>query len=206
MLKVSLPAGLVAISTFAEQKVLGLFHWFIIDSSVEFAMSIVLLDLAIYWQHRIFHEVNVFWKLHRVHHSDIDLDATSALRFHPIEMIFSMFYKVILVLILGLSVESILVFEIILSSMAIFNHSNLYLPIWLERGLRFFIVTPQMHIIHHSIDQTESDTNYGFNLSIWDKVFGTYTSEFKSSGTIGNSKFRSIKDHSIIHLLKQPFL
>jgi len=204
-LKVVLPTGLIYFVSLAQTKTLGLFNLININFFLEILISLILLDLAIYWQHRIFHQVSIFWKIHRVHHSDVDLDATTALRFHPIEIILSMFYKILLVLILGLSLESILIFEIILSSMAIFNHSNLYIPAKLESVLRLFIVTPQMHIIHHSVEQFESDSNYGFNLSIWDKIFKSYSPKFLSDGLIGNKRFRSSQDNKILNLLKQPF-
>lgn len=201
-----IPYGLAYISILCNEKQWGLFHQVNLDGVTELILSLFILDFAIYWQHLLFHKNKWLWKLHRVHHSDIDLDTTSALRFHPLEIFISMIYKVVLVFTLGLSVESILVFEIVLNFMAMFNHSNLMLPAVLERWLRFFIVTPQMHIIHHSVEQYESDTNYGFNFPFWDRIFRTYTDEFSSQGIIGQKKFRSKRDHSLTEMLKQPFI
>ena len=165
----------------------------------------IILDLAIYFQHLLFHKNRFLWKLHRVHHSDIDLDTTSALRFHPLEIALSLFFKAILIFIFGFSMEAIFVFEIILNFMSMFNHSNLHIPVKVEKILRWIIVTPQMHIIHHSTEQYESDTNYGFNFSFWDRIFKTYISKFMSKGIIGNKKYRTDKDHHMWDLLKQPF-
>lgn len=204
--KMLLPLGLNYVSTYSESKGFGLFNLLDLSYWMELILSICILDLAIYFQHLVSHKNKILWKIHRVHHSDIDLDASTALRFHPIEIVLSLLFKAFLVLIFGFSIESILVFEIILNFMAMFNHSNLYLPQKIEQFLRFIVVTPQMHIVHHSIEKYESDSNYGFNFSFWDKIFKTYTPDFKSGGVIGNKNFRSIDDQKIQNLLRQPFL
>ncbi len=209
-LRLIVPAGLGALCLYVENNGIGLFNMALFKElwsySIEVMVSLVFLDLAIYGQHWLFHRVDILWKLHRVHHSDVDLDATSALRFHPIEILISLLIKVLLILIFGFSIESILIFEIILNFVSMFNHSNLYIPKKIEKILRVFLVTPQMHIIHHSTERFESDSNYGFNLSLWDRLFKTYTPAFKSSGKIGNHRFRKIKDQSFVELLKQPFI
>ena len=144
---------------------------------IEVVLVIVLLDLAIWAQHLVSHKVPLLWRLHRVHHADRDLDASSALRFHPIEIALSAAYKLGIVLLLGPSILAAVLFEVILNASAMFNHANLAMPPWLDRLLRSLVVTPDMHRIHHSVDRREHDTNFGFCLSIWDRLFRTYTPE-----------------------------
>lgn len=144
---------------------------------LEVTLSVILLDLAIWAQHVISHRVPFLWRLHRVHHSDRDLDASSALRFHPVEIALSALYKLVIILALGPAVIAVVVFEIILNASAMFNHANLKLPLWLDRILRTVFVTPDMHRIHHSVHRFEHDSNYGFCLSVWDHMFGTYTAQ-----------------------------
>jgi sterol desaturase/sphingolipid hydroxylase (fatty acid hydroxylase superfamily) len=141
-----------------------------------------------------------------VHHADVDLDVSSALRFHPLEILLSVGYKLAIVLLLGIGPEALVVFEVILSSMAMFNHSNLHIPFKLEKVLRLFIVTPQLHIIHHSVYRKESDMNYGFNLSLWDRLFRTYQKEFSTSGQIGQSYYREKIEHNFKKILLLPFV
>ncbi len=140
----------------------------------EFILAILILDFIIWGQHVITHKIPFLWRLHRVHHADRDIDATSGLRFHPIEIALSMLLKIGAVYLLGVSVLAVLVFEITLNAMAMFNHANLRLPLWLDAILRQFIVTPDMHRVHHSTHRREHDSNYGFFLSIWDRLGGTY--------------------------------
>lgn len=206
LIKISFPTGLLYFSQFAQKYNLGLFNQFNLSMLVELFASIIIFDLLIYLQHVLSHKCNLLWRVHRVHHADIDLDATSALRFHPIEMVLSFFYKTFCIFLFGFTGESILIFEIILSSMAIFNHSNIHIHPKVEKLIRFFLVTPQMHIIHHSADQRESDTNYGFNLSIWDRIFGTYSHKFSSDATIGQLYGRKKHEHRLLTLLKMPFI
>lgn len=141
---------------------------------IEIILAVVLLDLAIYWQHRMSHVIPVLWRLHRVHHADLDFDCTTALRFHTLEILLSMLYKWLLVLLIGPTVVAVLIFEILLNGMAIFNHANASLPGFLDRYLRWFVVTPDMHRVHHSCIVQETNSNYGFNLSIWDRLFSSY--------------------------------
>ena len=140
----------------------------------EVLLSILILDLAIWAQHLITHKVPLFWRFHRMHHADRDMDVTTGFRFHPVEIVASMGLKIILVYALGPPAIAVLLFEVILSGTALFNHANLKLPLWLDRGLRLFLVTPDMHRIHHSTERREHDSNYGFSLSIWDRLFRTY--------------------------------
>ena len=206
IVKAILPLGLISFSLFFQEKGWGVFNIVEGNAFVKIVISVILLDGLIYFQHVLFHKIPFIWRLHRVHHADVDLDVTSALRFHPLEILISIGYKLVVVFILGVGPEAIIIFEVILSSMAMFNHSNLHIPERVERLLRFLIVTPQMHIIHHSVDRKESDMNYGFNLSIWDRLFRTYLRDFSTIGQIGQSYYRDKMDHSFKKILLLPFV
>ena len=147
---------------------------------VELALAVLILDLAIWMQHWVTHKVPLFWRFHRVHHADRDMDVTTGFRFHPVEILASMGLKIALVYLLGPSALAVLVFEILLSGTALFNHANLALPGSLDRMLRLVLVTPDMHRVHHSIHRDEHDSNYGFALSLWDRLFRTYVPEPKA--------------------------
>jgi len=173
-----------------------------------FVLSIILLDLAIYGQHRASHKWAWLWRLHKVHHTDLDFDVTTAIRFHPIEILLSMCYKSICILIIGVNPVAIIVFEIILSSCALFNHSNVKLPLVFDKWLRLILVTPDMHRVHHSVIQAETDSNYGFSISIWDRIFGSYTDQPKQGHdkmTIGLSQYQHVDDVAVSRLLLMPF-
>lgn len=203
--KILLPSGLAFVALYAKESDLGLFNIVSLDGTFVLFFSVVLLDFLIYLQHVLTHKVSFLWRFHRVHHADVDLDTTSALRFHPVEIIFSICYKVFLIFIFGFSVESIFVFEILLNFMAMFNHSNIGIPKPIERILRLFIVTPQMHIVHHSVHQEESDMNYGFNLSVWDRLFRTYKFALDEQSLVGQKYYRSAREHRLWALLILPF-
>lgn len=203
--KAVFPLGLIYFANKASENSIGLLNLIELPLVANLIVSLIFLDFAIYLQHVVSHKIDFLWKFHRVHHTDVDLDTTSALRFHPIEILLSSFYKAALIFIFGINVEAIIIFEIILNFMAMFNHSNIHIPTALERLLRLFVVTPQMHIIHHSVEQEESDMNYGFNLSIWDRVFKTYIAKFKSAGLIGQAYNREPEEQGFVALLKLPF-
>lgn len=169
----------VGAATFDQQHNWGLLNQFVMPTWLEYTIVVVILDCAIYWQHVAAHRIPMLWQIHKVHHADHDLDASSGLRFHPIEIAFSMLVKCTAVVVLGASPDSVMLFEIVLSSCAVFNHSNVALPSRIERFLRVFIVTPDMHRIHHSVHIDETDSNYGFNIAAWDRLFGTYRPEPK---------------------------
>lgn len=152
----------------------GLFNLLDWPLWVEVLLAIILLDFAIWVQHLITHKVPLFWRFHRVHHADRDLDVTTALRFHPVEILASMGLKIGLVYVLGPQAIAVLLFEILLNGTAMFSHSNLALPGWLDRAIRVVLVTPDMHRVHHSVQRQEHDCNYGFALSVWDRIFRTY--------------------------------
>ena len=152
----------------------GLFFLYPLPLWWQIGISVVLLDLLIYWQHRIFHRYDWGWRLHRMHHTDKVVDATTGFRFHPVEIAVSALIKVGAILLLGAPLLGVLIFEALLNACAMFNHSNLRLPGWLDRVLRLFIVTPDMHRVHHSVDPAEHHRNFGFCLSVWDRLFGSY--------------------------------
>jgi sterol desaturase/sphingolipid hydroxylase (fatty acid hydroxylase superfamily) len=205
-LRLLLGAGSVGMALVVTAKKWGVVHLLKLTPSLSVDIALIIFfDLAIYLQHLASHLIAPLWRLHRVHHTDPDLDVTSALRFHPLEILLSMMFKFLLIVISGASVRSVVLFEVVLSSMAIFNHSNIVIPERFESLLRKLFVTPQMHIIHHSVEKTESDTNFGFNLSIWDRLFKTYQESFDSSGVIGQQKFRLASDQKLTSLLTQPF-
>lgn len=169
-----LPLGLAGVALWAQARGIGLFSGLAWPRWLEFALALLLLDLAIYWQHRLLHVLPWLWPLHRVHHTDTTLDATSALRFHPFEIALSLAIKLALVLAFGVPAAAILAFEILLSSFALFTHANLALPSPLDRVLRWLLVTPTMHRVHHSNLANEQRSNYGFHLSVWDRLFRSY--------------------------------
>jgi sterol desaturase/sphingolipid hydroxylase (fatty acid hydroxylase superfamily) len=172
--------GSVSVMTFATflmNNSWGLLPRLAIPYYLDIVVGVILLDLAIYGQHVISHKVPLFWRLHQVHHSDRDIDATTGVRFHPLEIIASLFYKLAVIAVIGPLAISVVAFEIILNGSAVFNHANLKLPIWLDKGLRTIIVTPDMHRVHHSVVIKETNSNYGFCLSFWDRLFKTYIAQ-----------------------------
>jgi len=205
---VSLPLAAVGAALAAEQLgwgVLGLVAW---PSWLEFIVAIVLLDFAIWLQHLASHKITLLWRLHRVHHADPEFDLTTGIRFHPIEIVLSMLYKIAWVLVLGPTAMAVLIFELILNAGAMFNHANVAIPRWLDAVLRSVIVTPDMHRIHHSVHPAEHDTNYGFNLSIWDRLFRTYTiapRDGHAEMTIGLEQYQNDKPTRLVASLAIPF-
>ncbi|MDX8413607.1 MAG: sterol desaturase family protein [Mariprofundales bacterium] len=159
---------------FAAQQQWGLLHHIALPHLLEIALAVVVLDGIIYWQHRLFHRTPLLWQLHRVHHADTHLDVSSALRFHPIEILLSMVIKITAVVALGIDPVAVLIFEVLLNGMAMFNHGNIHLPQAVDHWLRMWVVTPDMHRIHHSTLPQEFNRNFGFNLSCWDRMFGSY--------------------------------
>jgi len=179
ILAISLPLLAVGAAIDAGRAEIGLLHLVDWPAWVEITLAIVFFDFAIWFQHMITHKIPLLWRLHRVHHSDRDLDVTTAIRFHPLEIALSMIIKIGLVYALGPAAIAIIMFEIILNGTAMFNHANIRIPDRLERAIRWVLVTPDMHRVHHSVDRHEHDSNYGFALSIWDRLFGTYIAQPK---------------------------
>lgn len=190
----AIPLVAVAAAFYAARQGWGLFNWLDWPVWLEWLAAILILDLAIWFQHLVSHKVPVLWRLHRMHHADVDIDVTTAIRFHPIEIALSMLWKIVCVVALGAAPEAVILFEIILNGCAMFNHANVALPQGVDRVLRLFIVTPDMHRVHHSVIRREHDSNYGFNLSVWDRLFGTYTPQPEKGHdgmTIGLTPYQS---------------
>lgn len=207
LVRLTYPIVAVGLALMAQEKGWGLFNIFEAPTWVAVLVSIVLLDLAIYLQHVMFHAVPALWRLHRMHHADQAIDVTTGLRFHPIEILLSMGVKLAVVLALGPPAVAVLVFEVLLNATAMFNHSNVRIPLGLDRVLRLFVVTPDMHRVHHSIDPKETDSNYGFNLPWWDRLLGTYTAQPREGHdgmTIGIEQFRTVRDQWLDKMLIQP--
>lgn len=173
-LAIALPFLAVGAAVDAWRNGWGLFNQLDWPILLEIGLSILILDVAIWAQHLITHKVPLFWRFHRVHHADRDMDVTTAVRFHPVEILASMLLKIGLVYLIGPQAVAVVLFEVILNGTAMFSHSNLRLPLWLDRAVRLVLVTPDMHRVHHSVHRHEHDSNYGFALSIWDRLFGTY--------------------------------
>lgn len=203
-----IPMVAVAAALWAETQGWGLFNWLGWSGWIAVPLSILVLDLAIYGQHVVSHKLPIFWQLHKVHHADVDFDVTTGIRFHPIEIALSMLWKIVIVVALGAPAVAVVLFEVILNGCAMFNHSNIALPSWLDRTLRAVLVTPDMHRVHHSILRREHDTNYGFNLSVWDRLFGTYTDQPEKGHegmTLGLPPFQGAEPTGLWWSLALPF-
>ena len=201
LIRLIFPGAAVGFALLMANKNFGLFNVLQLPITLEIILAILLLDFSIWLQHVIFHRVDVFWRFHRVHHADPDLDVTSGNRFHPLEIVFSMLYKYLWILILGPSVGAVIIFEVILNGFALFNHANIKLPLALDRFLRWMVVTPEMHRIHHSVISSEHNSNFGFNLSIWDRIFKTYTDQASAPQEemkIGLDNFSTPKENSTL--------
>lgn len=204
----AVPLVAVAAALHAEAQGWGLFNVVAWPYWLEFILALLILDLAIWFQHYVSHKVPLFWRLHKVHHADVDLDVSTAIRFHPVEIALSMLWKIVIAYVFGPAAAAVVVFEVLLNACAMFNHANIALPLWLDRILRTVIVTPDMHRVHHSVIRREHDSNYGFNLSIWDRLFGTYTAQPEMGHehmTIGLSEYQSRKPTRLLWSLALPF-
>ncbi len=202
------PGAAIAVAVAAEAHGWGLLNAYGVPGWIALPMAVVLLDLAIYFQHVMFHAVPTLWRLHRVHHADLDFDVTTGTRFHPIEILISVLIKMAAVAAIGASPLAVLVFEVLLNALAMFNHANARLPKWLDASLRLFVVTPDMHRVHNSFVYNESASNFGFNLPWWDRLFGTYRAQPAAGHdnmVIGVDAFRSPEDLRLDRLLVQPF-
>lgn len=208
LVRLAVPITLITLAIKFQEEKVGLFNHLSWPLWLEFTLSFLLLDMIIYWQHVVFHKIPLLWRLHRVHHTDIDFDTSTALRFHPIEILLSIAVKAATLFIFGISPITLLVFEVVLNFSAMFNHSNISFPTKIENWLRAFIITPDMHRIHHSVLRPETDSNFGFFLSVWDRLFRSYIPKSKNNlqqDDIGLSCFRSLKDQRLDQLLIQPF-
>ena len=206
LVRFTVPAAAVGVAAWAEAREVGLLPALGAPGWVAVPASMVLLDLLIYWQHRWTHTVPALWRLHRVHHADPELDATTGLRFHPVEILLSMGLKMAAVVALGAPAVAVLAFEVVLNATAMFNHAAIRLPPWLERWLRLFVVTPEMHRTHHSEARAETDSCYGFCLPWWDRLFGSYRAAPAAGEAvvIGVEGWREKGQQRLDRLLVQP--
>jgi sterol desaturase/sphingolipid hydroxylase (fatty acid hydroxylase superfamily) len=204
------PITAVGVAALAHARGWGLLGAIVsLPTWLDVVLSVVVLDLAIYFQHRLFHAVPALWRLHRVHHTDLELDVTTGLRFHPVEMLLSVGFKAGAVALLGPPAVAVVLFEVLLNAGSLFSHANLRLPATVDRLLRAVLVTPDMHRVHHSADPTETNTNFGFTLSWWDRFLGTYRGQPKSGHdamAIGVEGFAGHAVLSLYRLLIQPLL
>ncbi len=203
------PLAAVGAALGATEQGWGLFNLVAIPGWLAIGASVVVLDLAIYFQHRLFHAVPWLWRLHRMHHADLEFDVTTGLRFHPLEVLLSMGIKLAVVSVLGAPAVAVLIFEVLLNATSMFNHGNVRLPLRIDRWLRFLVVTPDMHRVHHSIIRQETDSNFGFNLPWWDRLFATYRDQPAAGHlgmTIGIEAFRDSRYLRLDRMLFQPFM
>ena len=202
------PGAVIAVAIAGEARGWGLLNALALPLWVAVPAGMVLLDLAIYFQHVMFHAVPALWRLHRVHHADLDFDVTTGTRFHPLEILLSTGIKCAVVAASGAPAVSVLAFELLLNATAMFNHANASVAPGVERWLRWLLVTPDMHRVHHSVRYEESSSNFGFNLPLWDRIFGTYRAQPRAGHaamTIGVDAFRSPEEMRLDRLLLQPF-
>lgn len=203
-----LPMAPVVFATLAMKNGWGVFNLLDWNGWLELALAVIVMDFAIWLQHVMVHAIPLLWRLHRMHHADLDFDVTTGARFHPIEIILSLGIKFAVIALIGASPVAVLVFEVLLNATAMFNHSNVKLPLGLDAVLRLFVVTPDMHRVHHSIHVNETNSNFGFNLPWWDRLLGTYTAQPQDGHeamTIGLNQFRKARDERLDQMLIQPF-
>ncbi len=208
MVRVLMPMAAINTALAAQQSGWGLLRHFHLTGLPAMVIGVLFLDMIIYLQHLMFHSVPLLWRLHMVHHADLDIDVTTGLRFHPIEILISMGIKIAAVAIIGPPVAAVLVFEVILNGTAMFNHGNVYMPKGLDRVLRLLVVTPDMHRVHHSVTIRETNSNFGFNFPWWDRIFGTYRAQPVAGHVgmkIGIAPFRDRKLVTFPRLLLLPF-
>lgn len=207
LIRVLIPLAGVAAAQLAQQQNWGILNLIDLPPLLSILIFLLVFDLTIYFQHRLFHVVPVFWRLHRMHHTDVDYDVTTGNRFHPASILVSSVIKLGLVFLMGPLAIAIVVAEILLNATSMFNHSNIYLPLGVDKVLRNFIVTPDMHRIHHSVDEFEHNRNFGFNFPWWDKLFGTYLEQPKlgqEEMDIGIDGFQDRQSTGLLSLLMQP--
>ena len=196
LIRVIFPAAAVGMASFASTQGWGLFNYFELPFWLVVIISVMVMDFVIYLQHVMVHAVPALWRLHRIHHADLDFDVTTGARFHPLEIILSMLIKFATIVVLGPPVLAVVIFEVVLNATAMFNHGNVRLPLGIDRVLRWIVVTPDMHRVHHSVEDDEANSNFGFNLPWWDRLFGTYRDQPRAGHlgmTIGIHKYREPK-------------
>jgi len=208
LVRLLIPVAAVGVAVIAAQRGWGLLNITPWPMWLEVLLGFLVLDLVIYAQHFAFHKVPVLWRLHRMHHADLDIDVSTGLRFHPIEIVLSMLIKIAVVVLIGVPAIAVIAFEVALNATSMFNHSNAAMPKWLDRIVRLLMVTPDMHRVHHSVLRHETDSNFGFNLPWWDRLFGTYRPQPQAGHdrmTIGLPIFRDPQELRLDRLITQPF-
>lgn len=208
VVRLILPGSAIALAMVVEQKGWGLLGVIATAPWFEVLFAVLVLDLTIYWQHRAFHAVPLLWRFHRMHHADTEFDVTTGIRFHPLSVVPSAFIKLGAVLLIGPAPVAVLIFEVLLNATSLFNHSNLKLPPRFDRLLRWLVVTPDMHRVHHSSDARETNTNFGFNFPLWDRIFGSYLAQPEkghSDMEVGLERFREPQEQRLDRMLLQPF-
>ena len=208
LVRLLIPVAAVGMAVIAAQRGWGLLNITPWPAALEALIGFLALDLAIYLQHIAFHRIPLLWRLHRMHHADLDIDVTTGLRFHPIEIVLSMLIKIAVVVLVGVPAVAVIAFEVVLNATSMFNHSNAAMPFWLDRIVRLLVVTPDMHRVHHSVLRHETDSNFGFNLPWWDCLFGTYRPAPEAGHermTIGLPVFRDRQELRLDRLITQPF-
>ena len=208
LVRLVFPTAAVGVAMLAQDHGWGVFRAFELPAWLAVIASVILLDLAIYLQHALFHAVPVLWRLHRMHHADLEIDVTTGARFHPLEILLSMAIKLGVVAALGAPPEAVLAFEVLLNATSMFNHGNVHLPERFDRVLRWLVVTPDMHRVHHSVVPRETNSNFGFNLPWWDRLCGTYRAQPAAGHramTIGIEQFRDSRELRLDRMLLQPF-
>ena len=209
LLRLLFPAAAVGTALAGQEQGWGLLNNLPLPPWITVIVAVITLDLAIYFQHVLFHAVPALWRLHRMHHADLEFDVTTGVRFHPVEILLSMVIKLGMVLALGVPALAVLIFEVLLNATSMFNHGNVLLPQPIDRVLRTIVVTPEMHRVHHSIEAPETNSNFGFNLPWWDRLFGTYRAQPAAGHagmTIGLDLFRNIEDLRLDRMLFQPLI
>ncbi len=208
LVRLTFPLVAVGLALLAGERGWGLFNVVDVPGWLAIVVSVIALDFAIYLQHVLFHAVPALWRLHRMHHADLEFDVTTGLRFHPVEILLSMGIKLGVVAALGPPAVAVLIFEVLLNATSMFNHANIRIPGPIDRVLRWFVVTPDMHRVHHSIHPNETNSNFGFNLPWWDRLLGTYRPQPREGHTrmtIGIEQFRTVRDLWLDRMLIQPF-
>ncbi|MBQ4833803.1 sterol desaturase family protein [Pseudoalteromonas sp. MMG010] len=207
--RLSIPIGLTAVAVFNQQHNIGLFNQVALPPVAVVILSLLLLDVLIYWQHRLFHRLPILWRLHKVHHGDAHVDTSTGLRFHPIEIVISILVKLIAISALGIPAIAVLIFEIALNGLALFNHANIRLPSVIEKPLRLILMTQILHRIHHSQVVNETNSNYGFSVIWWDRLFGSYKAQATKSDEDLDIGLKQYPDEHVnarlLALLLMPF-
>ncbi len=209
LIRILFPVLVIGLAAMGQENKWGLLNNIQLPYWMSVGLGVLALDLVVYLQHLMFHAVPVIWRLHMMHHADLDIDVTTGLRFHPLEIIISMLIKLSTVAALGPSVLTVLIFEVTLNATAMFNHSNVKMPFHVDRLLRLLVVTPDMHRVHHSVTIRETNSNFGFNFPWWDRMFGTYRAQPVAGHegmTIGLSQFRDPKRNNLFRMLILPFV